>query len=59
MSIVQKFLVSPSEEDLKEVERDMRSKSIAQETAMRKVSVYEEITHPNEEAEEENEDDGF
>jgi NhaP-type Na+/H+ or K+/H+ antiporter len=29
MSIVQKFLVSPSEEDLKEVERDMRSKSIA------------------------------
>lgn len=26
---------------------------------MRKVSVYEEITHPNEEAEEENDDDGF
>ena len=26
---------------------------------MRKVSVYEEITHPNEEQEEENEDDGF
>lgn len=59
MSIVQKFLVSPSEEDLKEVERDMRSKSIAQETAMRSISVYEEITHPNEEADEENEDDGF
>lgn len=57
MSIVQKFLVSPSEEDAKEVEQDFRSKSIAESNAMRKKSIYEEIMHPNEEADEENEEE--
>lgn len=61
MGAVQKWLVSPSEEDEAEVARDHRAASHAQELALtrRAVSVYEEMQHPNEEDDHDEVDPGL